>query len=78
MTDIWYGTSGPRNARIVVVGEAWGYEEQQAKQPFVGQSGQELQRMLSEAGIDPKSVFMTNVVPEPSRWERDVALLRAK
>jgi len=63
-SDIWYGTSGPRSARIVVVGESWGWEEQQARAPFVGQSGQELRRMIAEAGLDPDECFYTNVVPE--------------
>jgi uracil-DNA glycosylase len=63
MTDIWHGTSGPRTAPIMVVGEAWGYEEQIEGRPFVGQSGQELRRMLAEAGIQPESCFFTNVIP---------------
>lgn len=61
--DIWYGTSGPRNAKIVIVGEAWGREEAYAHAPFVGQSGQELTRILSEAGINRNDCFLTNVVP---------------
>lgn len=60
---LWFGTRGPRDARIVLVGEAWGYEEAIAQRPFVGQSGKELERMLREAGIDPASCFFTNVVP---------------
>lgn len=60
--DLWYGTSGPSDAKIVVVGESWGVEEAQAERPFVGASGTELRRMLAEAGIDPASVLMTNVV----------------
>lgn len=64
MTDIWFGTSGPRDAQIAIVGEAWGWEEYQAKRPFVGQSGAELRRMLAEAGIPPDSCFYTNVVSE--------------
>lgn len=47
--DPFFGTSGPRNARIVIVGEAWGREEAQVQRPFVGQSGRELFRMLGEA-----------------------------
>lgn len=61
--DLWYGTSGPRNADIVIVGEAWGREEDAAKRPFVGQSGKELDRMLLETGIHRPNCFVTNTVP---------------
>lgn len=62
ITDLWYGTSGPRDAKIVIVAESWGNSEAYAKAPLVGQSGQEFDRMLLEAGIDPSSVFKTNVM----------------
>lgn len=55
--------------KIAVVGEAWGAEEAKARAPFVGSSGQELTRMLSEAGIHRADVFLTNVFnvkPEPT------------
>lgn len=42
-------TSGPRDARLVIVGEAFGHSEAQLRQPFVGASGQELFCMLGEA-----------------------------
>lgn len=70
--DLWYGTSGPRDARIVIVGEAWGLEESGAKQPFVGNAGNELTRMLSEAGIKREDCLLTNVVsarpPNNEMW----------
>lgn len=62
MNDPFFGTSGPRDAKIAFVGEAWGSEELAQKVPFVGQAGQELSRMCSEAGIDFSSCFKTNVV----------------
>lgn len=63
MTDLFYGTSGPKDAEVVLVGEAWGADEDAAKRPFVGMSGNELGRILAEAGIDRDRVLMTNVVP---------------
>lgn len=48
----------------MVVGEAWGDSERAAGKPFVGASGQELERMLREAGIDPARCFFTNLVNE--------------
>ncbi len=62
--DLWYGTSGPRDAKIVIVGESWGREEAAAKRPFVGLSGQELNRLLSEAGINRFDVLCTNIIAE--------------
>lgn len=48
-------TSGPHDARVVVVAEAWGETEAQFKQPLVGYSGKEFFRMLGEAfpEVDP-------------------------
>ena len=37
--------------KIIIVGEAWGAKEEMFEHPFVGASGVELARMLSEAGI---------------------------
>ena len=40
------GGDGPAGARIMLVGEAWGQEEERTGLPFQGASGQELNRML--------------------------------
>lgn len=53
--------SGPTGARIMIVGEAPGEEEVRKREPFVGMSGQELNRMLHEAGIARSECFITNV-----------------
>ena len=47
----------------MLVGESWGAAEAAAKSPFCGGSGQELNRLLSEAGFARDSIFCTNVVP---------------
>lgn len=44
--------SGPRDARIVLVGEAFGASEAETRRPFAGESGKELFRMLGEAWPD--------------------------
>lgn len=46
---------------VVILGEAWGAEEEKQRSPFVGASGYELTRMLSEAGIARADCFLTNV-----------------
>lgn len=55
-------TSGPRTARIAFVGEAFGEQEALTGLPFVGNAGQELSRLLLEAGIDRRECFLTNVL----------------
>src|SRR6266404_9957448 len=49
----YVGFRGDPRAPIWIVGEAPGADEDQAGVPFVGSSGKELDRMLTEAGIPP-------------------------
>jgi len=52
---------GPIPASIMIVGEAPGADEEIKGIPFVGTSGQELNRMLHEAGLTRAECFVTNV-----------------
>lgn len=54
-------SSGPHNAKIAIVGEAFGEEEDKVKIPFVDHAGQELTRMLSQVGLSRRQCFLTNV-----------------
>jgi uracil-DNA glycosylase len=54
--------AGPSDAALMVLGEQPGDQEDQEGKPFVGPAGRLLDRALSGAGIDPESVFRTNVV----------------
>ena len=47
--------------KIVLVGEAAGEQEARQGRPFVGTSGQELTRMLRDAGINRELCYITNV-----------------
>lgn len=47
--------------KIALVGEAAGETEEQLGEPFVGSSGQELTRMLRDAGIVRQDCYITNV-----------------
>lgn len=51
---------GPLDAKIMLIGEAPGAEEAVRGIPFVGTSGQELNRMLHEVGIVREECFLTN------------------
>ncbi len=53
---------GNRNARIMFIGEAPGKNEDEAGKPFVGKAGQFLDFALSDAGLERKDVYITNVV----------------
>ncbi len=56
--------AGPIPARVMIVGEAPGAEEEMRGEPFVGTSGLELTKMLHEAGINRSECFITNVCRE--------------
>ena len=53
---------GPPGAALMVVGEQPGDQEDRDGRPFVGPAGQLLDRALEEAGIDRRSVYVTNAV----------------
>ncbi len=53
---------GPTDARLMLVGEQPGDQEDLAGRPFVGPAGQMLDRALAEAGIDRSTVYITNAV----------------
>jgi DNA polymerase len=54
------GTAG---SRLMLVGEAPGAEEDKQGLPFVGRSGQLLDRMLAAIGLDRSKVYIANIVP---------------
>jgi DNA polymerase-1 len=53
---------GPKDARIVIVGEAPGKRESAAGVPFTGPSGKLLDATLADLGVMRKDVYVTNVV----------------
>jgi len=72
-----FADGNPR-ARVMLVGEAPGREEDEQGLPFVGASGKLLDRMLASIGLDRDSAYITNVIfwrppgnrkPEPAEVE---------
>lgn len=53
---------GNPNARIMLIGEAPGAEEDRQGRPFCGPSGQLLDRMLATIGLSRETVYITNLV----------------
>ncbi|GAA0652935.1 UdgX family uracil-DNA binding protein [Brevundimonas lenta] len=54
--------AGPKKARLMIVGEQPGDQEDLAGRPFVGPAGKVLDAALEEARIDRDDVFVTNAV----------------
>jgi DNA polymerase len=53
---------GSPEARIMLIGEAPGKDEDAKGQPFVGRAGQLLDRMLAAIGLSEADVYITNLV----------------
>ena len=56
-------SDGNPEAALMLVGEAPGRDEDIEGQPFVGRSGQLLDRILAAIGIDRSSAYIANVIP---------------
>lgn len=54
---------GNPDAGLVFIGEAPGAEEDETGRPFVGPSGQLLDRMLASIGLDRRHYLITNIIP---------------
>jgi DNA polymerase len=57
-----FADGNPR-ARVMLVGEAPGRDEDIEGLPFVGRSGKLLDRMLAAIGLDRTNVYIANIVP---------------
>ena len=55
-------SAGPTTARVVLVGEQPGDQEDRQGQPFVGPAGRLLVKAIDEAGIDRAVTYRTNAV----------------
>jgi DNA polymerase len=83
-TQTVFGT-GDQGARLMVVGEAPGAEEDRQGLPFVGRAGQLLNAMLRSVGFAREQVYIANVLkcrppknrdPEPAEAEQCLPYLR--
>jgi DNA polymerase len=83
-TTLVFGVGDP-HARVVLIGEAPGKNEDLTGEPFVGAAGQLLNELLAEAGLARGDVYIANVLkcrppgnrnPEPSEIENCTPFLR--
>jgi DNA polymerase len=75
-TQTVFGT-GERKARLMVIGEAPGAEEDRRGEPFVGRAGQLLNSMLAAAGFERSQVYIANVLKCRPPDNRDPGALEA-
>lgn len=72
--DLWQNATqavfgeGLKRARLMLVGEMPGNDEDREGRPFVGPAGRVLDEALDEAEIDRRDAYVTNVVKH-FRWE---------
>lgn len=59
---------GSTRAKVILIGEQPGNDEDLAGKPFVGPAGRLLDQALQEAGIDRNQAYVTNVVKH-FKWE---------
>lgn len=85
-TQTVFGAGNPE-ARVLIVGEAPGKNEDLQGEPFVGAAGKYLDELLAEAGLARKDVFIANVLkcrppgnrdPRPEEIELCTPYLRAQ
>jgi DNA polymerase len=65
---------GNPQARVMFVGEAPGYDEDIQGLPFVGRSGQLLDKMLAAIGLDRTKAYIANIIPWRPPGNRDPSL----
>jgi DNA polymerase len=69
---------GPKSARVVFVGEQPGDVEDREGKPFVGPAGRIFEQALAAAGLERKSVYVTNAVKHFSFERRGKARLHKR
>ncbi|MBC7257325.1 MAG: uracil-DNA glycosylase, partial [Chloroflexi bacterium] len=85
---------GPLDAKIMFIGEAPGFHEDQQGRPFVGAAGQFLEELLASINLTRQQVFIANVIkcrppnnrdPQPDEieacrpfLEQQIALIKPK
>ena len=73
---LWQGAKhavpgeGPLNAKVMLVGQNPGAEEDKTGRPFVGRAGKFLNKVLAKNGFNREELFVTNIVKHTSPKNR--------
>jgi uracil-DNA glycosylase len=73
---LWQGAKhgvpgeGPLSAKVMLIGQNPGADEDETGRPFVGRAGKYLTKTLAEYGIKREDVFITNIVKHVSPENR--------
>lgn len=62
---------GKASATVFLIGEAPGFHETVERRPFVGVSGKLLRKTLTEVGVLPETVYISNIVKARPPENRD-------
>ena len=62
LRDTMVFSTGNPEARLMLVGEAPGYQEEREREPFVGPAGRKLNDILKAMGISRDEVYISNIV----------------
>lgn len=68
--------SGPKDARIAIIGEGPGKEEEKWGAPFIGPAGDELNTLLSAAGIERRQCYVDNITKYRPHGDKRSAMLK--
>jgi uracil-DNA glycosylase len=69
---------GPKDAKVVLVGEAPGFEEEQQGEPFVGRAGEKLAQVLMRNGLSREEVYLANLCQHRPPNNKLSAILSSK
>jgi DNA polymerase len=73
---LWQGAKhgvpgeGPLNAKVMLIGQNPGADEDELGRPFVGRAGKFLTKVLAENGVKREDLFITNIVKHVSPKNR--------
>lgn len=82
-TNLVFGVGNP-NADLMIVGEAPGYNEDQQGEPFVGQAGQLLDKIMEAIDLKREDIYIANILkhrppnnrdPKPEERQRSLPYL---
>ncbi len=76
-TQVVFG-EGPSDAKVVMVGEQPGDEEDTKGHPFIGPAGRLLSKAMHESGLDREKIYVTNAVKHFKFIERGKRRIHAK